>query len=171
MNNRVKISLVAALVAVATSGVAITLAQDAAQPQQRREGRGPGGPGFGGPMRGPGGPAFGIDFRELELSEDQRGQLRKIRESHESEFRQVGEKLRTAREGLRELIEADAIDESAIRAKSTEVAAAEADFAILNAKVRAEAMQILTSEQQQKLKDLRASRQSQPMKRRGQGRH
>ena len=163
MGNKMKISLVAALVAVATAGVGIGLAQDAAQPQQRRDG--PRGPGFGGPMRGPG---PGFDFRGLDLSEDQRGQLRKIRESHEAEFKQVGEKVRAAREGMRELIEADSINESAIRAKSTEVAAAEADVAILNAKVRAEALQILTSEQQQKLKELRASRQNQPMKRRGQ---
>ena len=169
MGKKMKMSLVAALVAVATAGVGIGLAQDAAQPPQRREGQGPrGGPGMGGPMRGPGGPGFGMEFRGLDLSEDQRGQLRKIRESHESEFKAVGEKMRAAREGMRALIEADAINEAAIRAKSTEVAAAEADFAILNAKVRAEAMQILTSEQQQKLKELRAQRQNQPMKRRGQ---
>ena len=166
MGNKMRISLVAVLVAVATAGVAIGLAQDAGQPQ-RREGQGPrGGPGAGGPMRGPGGPGF--EFRGLDLSDDQRAQLRTIRESHEAEFKAVGEKLRAAREGMRELIQADAINESAIRAKSTEVAAAEADFAILNAKVRSEAMQILTSEQQQKLKELRASRQNQPMKRRGQ---
>ena len=137
MTNKIKISLVAALVAVATAGGAAMLAQDAGQPQ-RREGQGPrGGPGMGGPMRGPGGPGFGFEFRGLDLSDDQRAQLRKIRESHEAEFRQVGEKMRTAREGMRDLIEA-------------------------------EAMQILTSEQQQKLKELRAQRQNQPMKRRGQ---
>ena len=56
---------------------------------------------------------------------------------------------------MRALIEADSINESAIRAKSAEVAAAEAEVAILNAKVRAESMQILTSEQQAKLKELR----------------
>jgi protein CpxP len=168
MTKKIKISLAAALVAVATSGVAIALAQDAGQPQ-RREGQGPrGGPGFGGPMRGPGGPGFGMEFRGLDLSDDQRAQLRKIRESHEAEFKAVREKLRAARQGMRELIEADAINESAIRARSTEVAAAEADAAILNARVRAEAMQILTAEQQQKLKELRAQRQNQPMKRRGQ---
>ena len=62
---------------------------------------------------------------------------------------------------MRALIEADTINESAIRAKSAEVAAAEADVAILNAKVRAESMQILTSEQQAKLKELRTDRQGQ----------
>jgi Spy/CpxP family protein refolding chaperone len=77
--------------------------------------------------------------------------------------------MRTAREGMRALIEAERIDEGAIRAKSSEVAAAEAEIAILNAKVRQEAVQILTSEQQQKLKELQANRQQMPMKRRGPG--
>jgi protein CpxP len=133
------------------------------QEQQRR--RGPGGPGGGmHGMRGPGGPGF--EFRGLDLSDDQRAQLRKIREARQSEFKAAGEKLRAAREGMRTLIEADSINEPAIRAKSQEVAAAEAEFAILNAKVRAESMQILTSEQQAKLKERRENRQQrQPRKR------
>ena len=53
------------------------------------------------------------------------------------------------------MLEADSIDESAIRAKSAEIAAAEADVMILNAKVRQESMQVLTSEQLAKLKELR----------------
>jgi Spy/CpxP family protein refolding chaperone len=115
---------------------------------------------------GPGGPGFGLPLRELDLSEDQQAQLRKIRESHAAEFKQAGEKVFAAREAVRKLAEADTIDEAAIRAKSTDVAAAEADMTILNAKVRQESMQILTAEQQQKLKELQANRQG-PMKRRG----
>ena len=94
----------------------------------------------------------------LDLTDDQQAQLRKIREARQSEFKAAGEKLGAARQGMRALIEADTINESAIRAKSAEVAAAEAEVAILNAKVRAESLQILTSEQQAKLKELRASR-------------
>ena len=101
-----------------------------------------------------GGPANGIPA--LDLTDDQRAQLRKIREARQSEFKAAGEKLHTAREGMRALMEADSINESAIRSKSQEVAAAEAEVAILNAKVRAESLQILTSEQQAKLKELRS---------------
>ncbi len=111
-------------------------------------------------MRGPG--MGGPEFRELDRTDDQRAQMRKIRDAHQSEFKAVGEKLHAAREGMRTLIEAEAINEQAIRTKSAEVAAAEADFAILNAKVRAESLQILTSEQQAKLKELRANRDSRP---------
>ena len=153
MTNRLKTSLAVALVAIGLAAAApFVMAQDA---QPRR------GPGFGGPgMRGPGGPmAFGFGFRELDLSDDQRAQIKAIADSHQAEFKQVGEKIRAARGGMRSLLAADVLDEAAVRAKSVEVAAAEADIAILNAKVRAEAMQVLTSEQQKKLKELRASGQ------------
>lgn len=173
MNRRFSILMGAGLMAVALSAGAYAevmrtetqaTEQAAGQGDGQQRRRGPGGPGFGGPMRGPGG---GGDFRGLDLSDDQRAQLRKIRESHQAEFKAVGEKLRAARDGMRTLIEADAINEQAIRSKSAEVAAAEADFAILNAKVRAESLQILTAEQQTKLKEMRAKRQNQTRERRG----
>ena len=130
-----------------------TAAEQDQQPRGRGPGGGPGGPGMR--MRGPGGPGgpmgFGPGFRELNLSDDQREQIKKIAESHRDEFRAAGEKARAAHDGMQALIEADNIDESAIRAKSAEIAAAEADVMILNARVRHESMQILTAEQQAKL--------------------
>ena len=153
MTTRFKTSLAAGVAALMLAGAAPSLAQDQPQPQRQRRGS----PGVDGPrgMRGDGGP----EFRFLDLTDDQRAQLRKIREARQSEFKAAGEKLRAAREGMRALMEADSINEPAIRSKSQEVAAAEAEMAILNAKVRAESLQILTSEQQAKLKELRTSRQ------------
>jgi protein CpxP len=72
-------------------------------------------------------------------------------------MQQAGEKMRTAREGMQALIETDPIDESAVHAKAAEVANAEADAAIMQAKIRNEVFQILTPEQQQKVKEFRAS--------------
>jgi periplasmic protein CpxP/Spy len=160
MTTRFKSTIAAGAAALMLAGAApLVLAQDQPQQQQQRERRGPG-------MRGMrGGP--GMEFRGLGLTDDQRAQLRKIREARQSEFKAAGEKLGAARQALRALIEADQIDESAIRARSQEVAAAEADFAILNAKVRAESMQILTSEQHAKLKEMRAKRQERMKQRRG----
>lgn len=156
MTTRFKTAVVAGLVAVSTAGVVTALAQDSPAPRHERRG----GPGFGGPrgMRGPDGPMMGPMFRGLDLTEDQQAQLRTIREARQAEFKAAGDKVRTAREGLRALIESDTIDESAIRAKAAEVAAAEADVAILNATVRREALQVLTPEQQQKLKEFREQR-------------
>ena len=141
------------------------------QPQQR-QGRGPGGPGGPG-MRGPGGPGgpmgFGPGFRNLDLSDDQKAQLKKIAEARRSDFEAAGQKVRAAREGMRALVEADSINESAIRAKSVEIAAAEADVMILNAKVRQESLQVLTSEQQAKLKEQRTAREGQSKQRKPRG--
>ena len=156
MTTRFKVSLAAALAVVTMATAApMLMAQD--QPQRRQ---GPGGPppGGGPGMCGPGGPmGFGPGFRELDLSDDQKAQLKSIADSHRDEFRAAGEKVRAIRESMRSLIEAETINESAIRAKSVEIGAAEADVLILNAKVRKESMQILTAEQLAKLKEQRDS--------------
>jgi periplasmic protein CpxP/Spy len=163
MTTRFKTSLAAALAVVTMAAAAPMLMADTSakatvsgqdQPERRQ---GPGGPGMrrGGPM------GFGPGFRELDLTDDQKAQLKTIADSHRAEFEAVGKKIGAAREGMRALVEADSINEGAIRAKSAEIAAAEADQMILNAKVRQESMQVLTSEQLQKMKELRAAREGQ----------
>lgn len=181
MTTRIKASLAAGVAAIALAVAAPVFV--AAQQDQPR-GRGPGiggpmGPGPGGPgmrMRGPGGPGgpggpmgFGPGFRGLDLSDDQKDQLKKIAESHRAEFKAAGDKARAAHEGMRALMEADTIDESAIRSKSQEVAAAQADVMILNAKVRKESMTILTAEQLDKLKERRDARPDGPRPRKPRG--
>jgi Spy/CpxP family protein refolding chaperone len=153
MTTRFKTSLAAALAVVTMATAApMLMAQDQ---EQRRPG-----PGLRGPGR-PGGPlGFGPGFRALDLTDDQKAQLKQINDSHAAEFRAVRDKSRAAHLGMQALVTAETIDESAIRAKSAEIAAAEADMLILNAKVRKESMQILTAEQLAKLKE--------PRKRRGQ---
>jgi protein CpxP len=173
MTTRFKTSLAAALAVVTIATAApMLMAQD--QPQRRQ------GPGFGGPPPGgPGGPGmrrggpmgFGPGFRELDLTDDQKAQLKTIADSHRAEFEAAGQKIGAAREAMRALVEGDSINEGAIRAKSAEVAAAEADLMILNAKVRQESMQVLTSEQLQKMKELRASREGQARQRMPRGQH
>lgn len=174
MTTRFKTSLAAGLAVVTLATAApMLIAQDQ---QPRRQGPGLGGPPPGG---GPGGPGmrrggplgFGPGFRELDLTDDQKTQLKSIADSHRDEMRATGEKLRAAHDGMRALIEGDSIDESAIRAKSVEIAAADADMMILSAKVRQESLQVLTSDQQAKLKELRAARQGQMKQRRPGGRH
>lgn len=170
MTKTLKISLAAGLVAVAlAAGSALVIAQDGPMPR-----RGPG-PGIGGPMggmRGPGGPMgpMGMGpapgFRELDLSDDQKAQVKSIMDSHQAEFKAAGDKVAAARDGMRTLLDAEPLDENAVRAKSIEVANADADAAILGAKVRAQTLQVLTSEQLAKLKELQASRDGQMKQRR-----
>jgi protein CpxP len=172
MTTRFKTSLAAGVAALTLAGAGtLVLAQDQPQQQQQRR-RGPGAPGMDGPMRGPG-PMPGRrslgegGFHGLDLTDDQQAQLRKIREARQAEFKATGEKLRAARQGMRSLIEAETLNEGAIRAKAAEVAAAEAEVAILNARVRQESLQVLTTEQQQKLKEFREQRGGQMKQRRG----
>jgi protein CpxP len=173
MTTRFKISLAAALAVVTLATAApMLMAQD--QPQ-RRQGpgmggpRGPGGGPGGGPgMRGGGPLGFGPGFRALDLTDDQKAQLKTIADSHSAEFKAAGEKIGAARQSMRALVDGDAINEGAIRAKSAEIAAAEADLMILNAKVRQESMQVLTAEQLAKLKEARTARQGKMKQRRGQ---
>ena len=167
MTTRFKTTLAAGIAVLSlAAGAPMLMAQD--QPPQQRQGRGPGGGGPG--MRGPGRlMGFGPGFRGLDLTEDQKAQLKKIADARRSDFEAAGQKARAAREGMRALVEADSINESAIRAKSAEIAAAQADVMILNAKVRQESLQVLTSEQQAKLKERRSARDGKERQRRPRG--
>ena len=151
-----RVLVAAGLVAALAGGTAVAIAQ----PPQG------GGPGIGGPGRGPrgGGPrGFGgpMDFglRGVDLTDAQKEQLRSIMESHKEEFEQVGAKLREAHRGLAAAADGQAVDEAAIRARSTTLASALADEAILRAKVRAEVQGILTAEQLQKMQERKAEMQ------------
>ena len=100
---------------------------------------------------------FGL--RGVDLTDAQKEQLRSIMESHKEEFEQVGAKLREAHRGLAAAADGQAVDEAAIRARSTTLAGALADEAILRAKVRAEVQGILTAEQLQKMQERKAEMQ------------
>ena len=162
MTTRIKTMFAAGAAALMLAGAAPLVMADQGQPQQRQQRRGPGGPDGMRGMRG--GPGFGGQFRNLDLTDDQKTQLKKIRDARQAEFKATLEKVRTARQGMRQLVQADAINEGAIRAKSQEVAAAEAELAILNAKLRKESMQILTADQLAKLKE-RAEKRGQRQRR------
>ena len=166
MTTRIKTMFAAGAAALMLAGAAPLVMADQGQPQQRQQRRGPGGPDGMRGMRG--GPGFGGQFRNLDLTDDQKAQLKKIRDARQAEFKATLEKVRTARQGMRQLVQADAINEGAIRARSQEVAAAEADLAILNAKLRKESMQVLTAEQLAKLKEQRTTRESRQRKPRAQ---
>jgi len=130
------------------------------------QGSGSGGPGSGrfgwpgpdGPGRrgGPGGGVLGPMLLErLNLTTDQRDRVHQIMDSHRDEQKAIGDRAMKAREALNEAI-AGPFDESTIRTRSADVAAVDADSAVLQARVYGEVVQILTTEQQQQLKQLQA---------------
>lgn len=165
MKTLLRLTLVAGVVAVAGFALTPLFAQDGPPqggPQMRRMGPGgPGGPGPGGPFG-----EIGLPLRELELTDAQREQVRTVMQSHGAAFKEIGDRMRTAREALDAVVTADTVDEAAIRARSADVAAVEADGAVLRAKVHQELFSLLTAEQQAKARELKAERQ-QRMKQRG----
>ena len=125
-------------------------------------GPGPGGPGPGGPggrRGGPGGPDAGalgpMMLERLDLTTDQRERVRQILDSHRDEQKAIGDRAMKAHEALQEVV-TGTFDESAIRARAVDVAAVDADVAVAQARVYNEVLQILTADQQQKLKKLQA---------------
>jgi Spy/CpxP family protein refolding chaperone len=159
-----------AAVAVAAAGASSAPAQDisgqdpaaarAAGPS--RGGRGPGGPagpgrGFGGPGRrggpgrpgGPGGPLGELGLRGVDLTAEQRQQVRAVMESHQAELQALHQREQEARDAMRAAVTADIFDEGAIRARSAEVAAVAADSAVARARIRAEVLPLLTPDQRQ----------------------
>jgi periplasmic protein CpxP/Spy len=151
----------AAVAAVVTTGVVHAQAQDGAgAPPARHERRGPGGPGgpggfgrggFGGPM---------AVLRQLDLTEEQRAQVRQVMENHRAELRASGERVMAAHRAQNDAVTAAQFDEQLVRTKAAELAAVEADAAVLQAKVHSEVFAVLTPEQQAKAAELKAQRQA-----------
>jgi Spy/CpxP family protein refolding chaperone len=113
----------------------------------------------------------GLPLRELELTDTQREQVKAVMESHRDEQKAIGDRMQAARKTLHDAITADTLDEAAIRAAATQVGAVEADAAVLQAKVRAEVVALLTPEQVKKAKELRTEMENRVKDGRGRGMH
>jgi Spy/CpxP family protein refolding chaperone len=139
--------------ATALAVAGILIASGAALAQEEPDHWGPPPPG----MRGPRG---GDDFmpfrmlRQLDLTDEQFTALRKLRETHFEQTEVEREALMEARKAFQEAVQAG--DPTAIRDAAHVAADAEADLAIARLGFRDEFLQILTPEQQQKLKEQQA---------------
>ena len=129
--------------------------------------QGPGGPGRGGRFGAPGsggfggpGGAIGLPVRELNLSDAQQDQIRDIVQRHRDEMRTAQDHLRTARDAQRKAVETVPVDEGAIRAVTQQLADAETEAAILQARVHSDVWSVLTPDQQAQAKQLESRRES-----------
>src|SRR5262245_6899964 len=139
-HNRIRFSAIALASALALASAI------AAKAQGRHGFHGEGGPGMGpfGSMR---------MLRELDLSENQRQQVRSLFD--EVEKTGIPDRLREARESLHDAIESGA-DESALRQQATELGEVEGDAAVEFARVRSRIQEILTPEQRAQFEQLKA---------------
>jgi Spy/CpxP family protein refolding chaperone len=97
---------------------------------------------------------FGRVARTLGLSADQKAQVKAILRSHAADIETQMTAGAAARHALHDAIKAQPVDESAIRARAAEAGAVHANGAVLFAKIRAEVLPILTTDQKQKLQSL-----------------
>jgi protein CpxP len=112
------------------------------------------------------GPLGGLPLRELNLTDAQREQVRTIVDARQTEMRAVGERARAAREALHAATTSPAFDEGLVRARAAELASVDADLAVTQARIFADVFQILTPEQQAKVKEISGSRPPRPNGRR-----
>ena len=136
-------------IAAAATVLAAALAVGAVAAQGDGERRGFGRRGFGGHA-----------LAQLDLTAEQREQVRAVRERHAAELQQVGDRLRAAHDAHRKAVETLPVDEGLIRSTSQSLSEAQADMSVLRARIHSEIWTVLTPEQQKKAEELKAQREA-----------
>ena len=88
---------------------------------------------------------------ELNLTADQRQQIRDIVQSHRTEIAAVVKPLVEKRRALRTATNASPVDETAIRAASADLTQSIGDAAVLAAKIKLEVRKVMTPRQEQQI--------------------
>jgi protein CpxP len=99
--------------------------------------------------------AFFRGVRALELTDDQKAQIKTALNEHREEFRAIARDMIAARSALNDAVTADTFDDAAIKAASAKVAAVEVRAALLRASVHRDVFGLLSPDQQQKAKTMR----------------
>jgi len=115
---------------------------------------------MGGEEPAPPGKHFKKMATELGLSAEQNRAIKDIFKKNRPLAAPLMKQLMTERRALRALIQAETIDEAAIRTQAAKVAAVEADLAVQRAHGAQEIRKVLTPEQIQKFKALQEKRDS-----------
>jgi len=98
---------------------------------------------------------------QLNLSQEQIGQMRAIQSESVPQARELTRRLNQARRALDEAIYSDAVDESLIEQRARDVAEAQAALVRLRAQTELRVRRVLTPEQLQTFRDLRHQAQVQ----------
>jgi Spy/CpxP family protein refolding chaperone len=96
-----------------------------------------------------GGPILKRVAERLNLSDEQRAQIKAVLRNDQDALINLFTQLHAARKGLREAIHASDANESSVRAAAAKVAAVEADLAVERLKLHGKINPILTDEQRE----------------------
>lgn len=144
--NRIQKIAIAAVMALAVA-VPIAIAQSDSGAQK----------GHGGHWgeRGRRGDGGMMGFRNVDLSDAQKAQMKQIRESHSQSLRPTMEQIRAKRQEIRQASEGGTFNEALVTQKLVEIAPLEAKLQGEHFRVRQEMMSVLTPEQKAKLEQSR----------------
>jgi Spy/CpxP family protein refolding chaperone len=143
-------------------GAVVAMAGLLAAGVAQAQGPGPRGDGQG---RGRGGPSRGaammLPLRDLALSDAQREQVEQLRAANRDEVQAAQARVREAEAAQRAAIQTVPLDESLVRSTTQALALAQTDLAIQEARMYNDVWQLLTPEQQSKLREV-ASKTDRP---------
>ena len=146
--SRIQKFSIAAVMAIAVA-VPVAIAQSTDEGGHRGRGAHSGEHGRRGGDRGM------MGFRNLDLSDAQKAQMKQIRESHGQSLRPLMEQIRAKRQELRQAREGTTFNEALATQKLTEIAPLEAKLQAEHFRLRQEMMSVLTPEQKTKLEQSR----------------
>ena len=144
--NRVQRIGVAAALCLAMAGAAMAQGPGARGDGEGRGRGGPGGPG------GRGGGAMMLPVRELGLSDAQREQIEQIRSANRETTQAAQKSVREAESAQRAAVQTVPLNESLVRSTTQSLALAQTDLAVQEARMFNDVWQLLTPEQQTKLR-------------------
>ena len=97
----------------------------------------------------------GDPIRELNLTAEQREQIRMIREQNRSERATINQRVRETNRALEEALDSDNPDQSVLEQRIQEVSAAQAEAMRMRIKTEVKIRNVLTTEQRIMLKEMR----------------
>lgn len=99
---------------------------------------------------------MGRIFRQLDLTDDQKAQMKAIRQASREDSKPLREQMKTNRQQLQQLTENGQFDEAAVSAIASQQGQIHAQIIVAKQKVKSQMFNVLTAEQKTKLATLKA---------------
>lgn len=141
---------------IQTIAIALVMAIAVAVPVAMAQSSDSGGKERGFHGRGHGRHGGGMMFRNLDLTDAQKAQMKQIRETSFQNLRPVMEQIRAKRQEIRQANQDGNVNEALVTQKLTEIAPLEAKLQAEQARIHQQMLSVLTADQKAKLDQQRA---------------